>query len=318
MSAGNAGDQGKNLMPFSDLTPQHHAVHHSRIMQQPDKFQYKKTMTILPQSQSVGSTGSAQYQQPNYSVSPQRNSSKGSARSRQSSISNDLTKRGGQKVQTNAAQQIPMNPTQIGKQIGNLVETTLRSQLSSFLDNLKASRDEQQVESIDYSPEFESMYQSDHFIHMQEKMVNYFAQKYEDQVQQSKELIEGMQSLLQDLKSIREDTSTTEFNEEKAFKNNKKKKASGAGSDTEMNDEVFEEDDDCEPKIDITDLIKGYKFRCEIERAFFFHVFYDIIHQQFNLHLEPNEKHLFESKSSKVDITQIFKTHDIKAVIDGR
>lgn len=35
-------------------------------------------------------------------------------------------------------------------------------------------------------------------------------------------------------------------------------------------------------KKDLTDLLKSHKLRCEIERAFFFHVFFEILKKHFS------------------------------------
>jgi hypothetical protein len=73
--------------------------------------------------------------------------------------------------------------------------------------------------------------------------------------------------------------------------------------------------------IDITDAIKGYKVRSEIERAFFFHLFYEILRQQFGMgnSLSAREKDIFERKGNTVEVAcQKISTRDIKAVVEGR
>lgn len=70
--------------------------------------------------------------------------------------------------------------------------------------------------------------------------------------------------------------------------------------------------------VDISDALKGYKIRSEIERAFFFHLFYEILRQQFGLVGSQKEKDIFERKGSHVDIPIIVSSRDIKAVIEGR
>lgn len=70
--------------------------------------------------------------------------------------------------------------------------------------------------------------------------------------------------------------------------------------------------------VDITDALKAYKIRSEIERAFFFHLFYEILRQQFGLVGSNKEKDIFERKGSQVDIPIIISSRDIKAVIEGR
>ena len=64
--------------------------------------------------------------------------------------------------------------------------------------------------------------------------------------------------------------------------------------------------------------MKGYKVRSEIERAFFFHLFYEMLRQQFGLSGSQKEKDIFERKGSQVDIPIILSCRDLKVVIEGR
>ena len=70
--------------------------------------------------------------------------------------------------------------------------------------------------------------------------------------------------------------------------------------------------------VDITEALRSYKLRSEIERAFFFHLFYEILRQQFGLKGTQKEKDIFERKGGQVDISSIINSKDIKAVIEGR
>jgi hypothetical protein len=51
---------------------------------------------------------------------------------------------------------------------------------------------------------------------------------------------------------------------------------------------------DDEYLVDMTDIIKSFKLRSEIERAFFFHLFYDILRDQFGLKGNGPERDIFE------------------------
>lgn len=72
--------------------------------------------------------------------------------------------------------------------------------------------------------------------------------------------------------------------------------------------------------VDLTETLRSYKIRSEIERAFFFHLFYEILRQQFGLEVKGKEKDIFERKATQVSMRSVNKVigKDIKQVIEAR
>ncbi len=75
-----------------------------------------------------------------------------------------------------------------------------------------------------------------------------------------------------------------------------------------------------ESLVDLTETLRSYKIRSEIERAFFFHLFYEILRQQFGLEVKGKEKDIFDRKANQVSLQGVYKLigRDIKSVIEAR
>ena len=149
-------------------------------------------------------------------------------------------------------------------------------------------------------------------------MTSYFGSKYEEQVQQSKEVVDQFNQLLRDIKDTREHfQSETSKQPTATGKKGKPSVAPGKGDDLASHKEP-KSIMTPEARVDITEALKGYKLRSEIERAFFFHLFYEILRTQFGMSISGEEKDIFDRKADTVNVQACLNSADIRAVVEGR
>ncbi|CDW89276.1 UNKNOWN [Stylonychia lemnae] len=190
--------------------------------------------------------------------------------------------------------------TQVGKLIHQQLQQSLQQYLEEFNSNgnmLDGSKLQDQIEN--------QVFQSEQFLQMQEKMSSYFNEKSQENAFKGKQLLNQMDQLLTDMRGLNESIQT------------QNKKAKTAKQNLKKNGQTDQKDDES-GIVDITEALRSYKLRSEIERAFFFHLFYEILRQQFGLKGTPKEKDIFERKGSQVDISTIITSKDIRSVIEGR
>lgn len=79
-----------------------------------------------------------------------------------------------------------------------------------------------------------------------------------------------------------------------------------------------EEDLENDPDLllDIGELVRGYRIRTDVERAFFFHLTYKILRDKLGMKIAPTDKDFFKNKSKIVD-TNLDKNLDLKALLHG-
>lgn len=121
------------------------------------------------------------------------------------------------------------------------------------------------------------VFQNEHFNQMHEKMTTYFNQKSEDNAKKGQHILDQMNAMLDEMKTVKE--QMTNLNQKYAVNKDK-------------HEEVMKQKE--ETLVDVTEALKGYKLRSEIERAFFFHLFYEILRQQFGLTVNGKEKDIFD------------------------
>ena len=74
---------------------------------------------------------------------------------------------------------------------------------------------------------------------------------------------------------------------------------------------------------DLTEALKSHRLRCEIERAFFFHVFYELLRERFGDHsfsANLEELQLFDKLGSEVSLTTSLESisADLRTTLDAR
>ena len=127
-----------------------------------------------------------------------------------------------------------------------------------------------------------------------------------------------MDSLLNDIRDLNDSMQTQNKKAKTSNTINRAAAAAGGQQNARQNNTNSTNTNNDKGIVDITEALRSYKLRSEIERAFFFHLFYEILRQQFGLKGTQKEKDIFERKGGQVDISSIINSRDIKAVIEGR
>lgn len=100
---------------------------------------------------------------------------------------------------------------------------------------------------------------------MQNKMQAHFTQRLNDCECQSTELLTGLDKLAKDLTQTRENLTQENASLEKLAKKIIVKKQPKPTEDV----------------VDLTEMLKSHRLRCEIERSFFFHVNVELLRSRF-------------------------------------
>ena len=134
---------------------------------------------------------------------------------------------------------------------------------------LDANKLQDQIES--------QVFQSEQFLHMQDKMSSYFNEKSEENSIKGKQLLNQMDSLLNDIRDLNDSMQTQNKKAKTSNTINRAVAAAGGQQNARQNNTNSTNTNNDKGIVDITEALRSYKLRSEIERAFFFHLFYEIL-----------------------------------------
>ena len=164
--------------------------------------------------------------------------------------------------------------------MSRLVEKEVNRSLGKFIEEYTG-------EGLDYKEQLDRVYGSEKFKAMSEKMGGYFRDKGEEKVKAGEAIVDLFEQLVTDMKTTREELE---------------KETDCILEDDNLNQEPQTKKGKNEPRtVDVTELLKEMKVRAEIERGYFFHLFYEILRQDYSQ--DPNERDIFESEEDLVELS---------------
>ena len=147
---------------------------------------------------------------------------------------------------------------------------------------------------------------------MQQKMQQHYYEKQKECDKQSMKILADLDSLVKNVKDSREQFTkdSAQLDQQlKAIKSNQDREIAEAHKATL-------------PPQDLTEALKSHRLRCEVERAFYFHVTYELLKQRFGAFLitSNKEQQLFEKMGQQLSLPALTNniSQELKDIQDAR